>query len=811
MQQNFYNFKLLSAQDNKLQYQEDLTLIYILEGRGTLDLPQTKAQYQIKQADIFVINSFQAYSLNLEADSLAIALSIGLNFVTLNMPEVTNIFFECKSFLFNEAQQSVFDELRKAFAKAFYSFYKNEANLTAIMRVSLMEILFILNLNFQADKQLIIDSNLDYLRTIITYIHQNYSENLTLDEIAENVNLSSAYLSRMFKDSINQTLTDYISELRIKHAKGLLSSQQTITEIAYGSGFPSHNAMIAAFKKHENMTPRQYREDLLISKEPTINNVDAEGFSTAFQVLISYLDDYEAATFDKKIAVSEIFVDTNSVKAKSQLSHQKIINVGYAKNVLDLSVKNQIKTIQKDIKFDYLRIKGILDDDMMVYSTGTDFKEIINYVYVEEVIDFILANDAKPFIEIGHMPIILAENKALKIRVGSTLSGPDNVEKWSQLVLGLMKHLKLRYGEAEVNTWLISPWISPEYTYYDAFSLKTYQETYLAAYNAIKAVFKAAVIVGPGTSINDLELLEHFLLMKEEHDISIDYIALKSYASIDPSVEKEALELSFTPDAFPLAVSKDENYLSSVFRQIQKLLKQFNLNEISIIVEEWSNNIWQRDLANDTLYKSSYIFKNVLEHSHHYYGIAYHSLIDQLDEVAPSEHLFGGGFGLFTRDGIPKSAYYAYQMLAKVGKQLLAKGDGYYISKDNDSIQIYLYNYAHYDLLYRYRHTTNLSVTNRYDIFNHQDALAYNIQLSSLLNGQYEITYHTINEEHGSAFDTWRQMGAMKKLNKAESNYLKSKSRPQYLKNVVNSSGVLNIKVDLAPHETKFIEIKQVV
>ena len=42
-----------------------------------------------------------------------------------------------------------------------------------------------------------------------------------------------------------------------------------------------------------------------------------------------------------------------------------------------------------------------------------------------------------------------------------------------------------------------------------------------------------------------------------------------------------------------------------------------------LIVEEWSNNIWQRDLCNDTCYKSAYLFKNILEQP----GLKRHGLL----------------------------------------------------------------------------------------------------------------------------------------------------------------------------------------
>lgn len=100
-----------------------------------------------------------------------------------------------------------------------------------------------------------------------------------------------------------------------------------------------------------------------------------------------------------------------------------------------------------------------------------------------------------------------------------------------------------------------------------------------------------------------------------------------------------------------------------------------------LIVEEWSNNIWQRDLCNDTCYKSAYLFKNILENNQALSAMGYFALNDRLDEVPPSAETFHGGFGLFTRDDIPQSACLALELLARMGDRLLQQGEGYLVSQ----------------------------------------------------------------------------------------------------------------------------------
>lgn len=811
MAHSFFEFRIINQAENKMEFDSRLEVVFVLTGKGSLRLQQSNAYYQLKKGDIFVINQFQTRSIAMTENSLAISLYIDTDFIVKSAPEIGTFYFECKSFLYGDHEQQLFDNLREAFAQVFYCFFKTETGLSIEMRSKVFEMLVILFNSFLDQNHLQQITGHDQLRQVLYYVHKNYQNAISLRDISYHVALSDAYLSRMFKSYVNQTLSDYITELRIAHAQTMLLTDRTITDIAYESGFPSHNAMISAFKKFKGLTPKQYREEACIQKKtsPTEQFI-VDGFSTAFGLLLSYLDEYTKKKSGPRPDIQEVFVNTRQTIGDTPKSWKRIVNIGYAKTVLKKQVQQQVELLQKKVGFEYLRIKGLLDDDMMVYSYGIDGSLQINYIYVDEVIDFILDMKAKPFIEIGHMPSLLAQSTIYKIRQGSVLSPTKNLDAWFELILSLMNHLKNRYGQEQLSSWLFSPWISADYVALNIFSEADYQNTYLKSFRAIKNTIPNAKICGPGSILTSRDRLRCFLNIAKQENALPDIISLKSYASVEPKDEEEALDLNVTPDAFPFAVSKDENYLATHYHEVVSVLKELDLDHLPVLIEEWSNNVWQRDLANDTLYKSCYVFKNVLQSSGFYYGLAYQTLNDQLDEVPPSKDIFCGGFGIFTRNSIPKSVFYAYQLLAKQGDKLLMQGDGYYVCKSKEAYQIYLYNYTHYDMLYRYRHTTNLSLTERYGVFNKKDDLSYHFQLTALDKGYYEIVHHTIDDKHGSAYDVWLAMGAPSVLSDSEREYLVSKSWPEYCKKSVNTEGVINISTNLKPHHLKLIEIRKI-
>ena len=78
--------------------------------------------------------------------------------------------------------------------------------------------------------------------------------------IADKLNISPSYLSKMFKNEKNVSLLDYLYKVRLSYAKKYLrETDLTVEEIALKTGFISNSALIKAFKKYEGVTPGSYR------------------------------------------------------------------------------------------------------------------------------------------------------------------------------------------------------------------------------------------------------------------------------------------------------------------------------------------------------------------------------------------------------------------------------------------------------------------------------------------------------------------------------------------------------------------------
>lgn len=92
-------------------------------------------------------------------------------------------------------------------------------------------------------------------------IYENIHTGIKVGDIADKLGISPQYLSKIFKNEVGVTLTDFIMEKRIQAAENmLLFSDYSPLDIGNYLNFSSHSHFISAFRKHTGMTPRQYRE-----------------------------------------------------------------------------------------------------------------------------------------------------------------------------------------------------------------------------------------------------------------------------------------------------------------------------------------------------------------------------------------------------------------------------------------------------------------------------------------------------------------------------------------------------------------------
>ncbi|MBR1863263.1 MAG: helix-turn-helix domain-containing protein [Ruminococcus sp.] len=93
-------------------------------------------------------------------------------------------------------------------------------------------------------------------------IYNNIYKGIRVQEIAEELGLTPQYISKLFKQEVGVTISEYIMSRRIQAAENMLKfSEYTPLDIGNYLNFSSHSHFIAAFRKNTGLTPKQYREE----------------------------------------------------------------------------------------------------------------------------------------------------------------------------------------------------------------------------------------------------------------------------------------------------------------------------------------------------------------------------------------------------------------------------------------------------------------------------------------------------------------------------------------------------------------------
>lgn len=99
------------------------------------------------------------------------------------------------------------------------------------------------------------------LQDIKDYIDRNYAEKITLDHLAEQFFINKFYLTRIFKEQFGISVTSYMLQVRITHAKQLLRfTHMSISEIALECGMNDANYFSRMFRKIEGTSPGDFRK-----------------------------------------------------------------------------------------------------------------------------------------------------------------------------------------------------------------------------------------------------------------------------------------------------------------------------------------------------------------------------------------------------------------------------------------------------------------------------------------------------------------------------------------------------------------------
>jgi len=494
------------------------------------------------------------------------------------------------------------------------------------------------------------------------------------------------------------------------------------------------------------------------------NKIGKTGKLLACMLLFSFVGQLLAQKTNKKATERIISVDFKKEKGALNTMFKECVGAGRANEGLRADWQQQLAYVKKECDFKYIRMHGLLTDDMGVYREDKNGKPEYNYMYVDVLMDYLQSIGMKPFVELGFMPQALASGNKTIFWWRGNVTPPKDYDKWAALVRNLTEHFTERYGAEEVKTWYFEVWnepnLSPGFwsgTQADYFKLYKYSA------NAVKSVNSAYRVGGPGTAgaAWEPELIDFCT----KNNLPIDFISTHSYG-VKQGYLDEYGNSGTVLDKNPMSVSGD-------VLQSRKEISQSSKPNLELHYTEWSASYTPADPIHDSYHEASYILYKLKQVGNAAQSMSYWVFTDIFEESAPRFTPFHGGFGLLNTQGINKPAFYAYQFLNKLGNTELVNTDSTsWTCKDSKgNIQILAWDFTN-------THPGD-SVNNQ--VYYIRDLPSKSkgklkININNVPQGTYSLEVYKVGYRSNDAYSTYLSLGKPSQLTKIQVEQIKKQN-----------------------------------
>lgn len=159
--------------------------------------------------------------------------------------------------IFDEDGRAVIDRLKRAHDVSAERSFGYEIEVASLLSMCWKDML-----QNRTPAEVCENETYERLKSILTYIHDHYSEKISLSGLAEEIHLCPSECCRYFKKRMNRTIFEYITDYRITQSTNALINEpeMSISRIAYEYGFGSTSYYIEKFKSKIGTTPLAYRK-----------------------------------------------------------------------------------------------------------------------------------------------------------------------------------------------------------------------------------------------------------------------------------------------------------------------------------------------------------------------------------------------------------------------------------------------------------------------------------------------------------------------------------------------------------------------
>lgn len=784
-------FHFIAQAETATHYHQNPEMFYVL--RGNLDIKIDDKIYKMQSGDIVLINANKRHTVIGNEELLGARFEIDFHLLAEYMGSMQLLFW-CNTVA---DRNHAYSNLRRLLDRILTRYFEKDDKSALYLNALYFETLYVLTSNFLVkadDVRLNLEDSQDRMRIrqIQNYVQANYQSQISLNDLADKLYLSNAYLSKYIKKNLGMTFMEYLNNVRLFHAVDeLMYSDKNLTHIAYDNGFPTSASFTKVFREIYNESPSEYRKKMQDEKEKDEKEKMLQ--QEEEQRILEYLKFRAQKENPQSTRKKEYIINAGNVK-DTLTDCSKAISIGDGYLLLQSEAQHQVEKIQKQTGVKYARIWNILSREYCFSE-----KEGYNFRRLDQVLDFLLDHHMKPYLEVGSKPSLFMYTPERSINTEKSKMDSYDFKTFSEITRELCVHLVNRYGVEELETWYFEYWndpslniTEPDGEYYQRFDL-LYQT--MKNYSEEISVGGAGFILGYETLV-----CKKIFPIWKAREIHPDFLSVCSFQYI-----------ALVEDGGRLGrKSIDSEYMLNQIEIMKNVMEETGFQIPEFHIDEWNFTISNRNVLNDSCEQGAYILKNCIEMNGAVDMMAYWHALDLYSDYYDTDTVLNGDSGLISRDGICKPSFYAFQFMNRLLPKVLEKNDHAIVTTNGrNRYVIACHNYKSLSSRYVFTDEDEIQLEDIEQYVEDIDPVKLNFTIQNVKDGKYLVKIYCVNRECGSVQDLWKNLDYSKGLMRDEVDYLKSSAIPGIeMKTIEVENGELCLTNNLEMQEIRLIDVQ---
>ncbi|MCX7002517.1 MAG: hypothetical protein NTV22_04505 [bacterium] len=283
-----------------------------------------------------------------------------------------------------------------------------------------------------------------------------------------------------------------------------------------------------------------------------------------------------------------------------------------------------------------------------------------NWQLIDLALEGLLDLGVKPVYTTCFMPPDFTDDPARCWPDGNAVGMPRDLAQWSAFVAEGVQHHLARYGRSELRSWYFECWNEPNLrgAFFSGSQAEFFQ-LWSATWRAIKSVDPELRIGGPSTARG--EWLSAFLDFTAKDGTSPDYLITHVY-------NNDSASAPLSPFDGPPHDKREDSphFASGVIRGVRRELDQRGWSG-EVHWNEWGRSWFPHDPLKETPLEAAFVVKTMADAAHEADAFAFWCLSDIYNQCGFQTAEFQGHYGLLSLHGLRKPAWFAHQLLNRLG------------------------------------------------------------------------------------------------------------------------------------------------